>query len=235
MENMDRIPSKSDKLTSMILIEIHNKIVDLTEKIEEKLNEPKHIQTQLSIQQQKDISPPHDVQSKDISPLIEQLTKSINSGFTSLLESQNAQNRLLTNISDQLKLSLKEQNLILEQQKLVANILLSEMDEGKRIVSAGTATTTSFIIINTINDPGHPIKAYRIDNDGPNPIYVGFNIVESSIWIEIADITSNPSSHGFDRISSGQTANESFNRNVIKNIYILSSVGNSDYRAKLAW
>lgn len=63
MADPNTLPSKSDKLTSMLLVEIHNKLID----IEEKLNEKKKPEPQVKQVPQ--------VQQENIKPLIESLIK----------------------------------------------------------------------------------------------------------------------------------------------------------------
>ncbi len=115
----------------------------------------------------------------------------------------------------------------------ILNELKAEADTGEVLRLYGTATTTAFTIVNTITDPGHPIKAFEFTNDGTNSIYVGFNVVPSGEGADIIDVTNNLSR--FDLIVGGEDLIYKYNRNKIRNIYLLSQTGTSTYRIKLTW
>jgi len=184
-QDPNKLPSKSDKLTSMLLVEIHNKLID----IEEKLNE-KHEQQHIKLHSQEPVK----ITQENIKPLFEQLIQ------------------INTDILKELK---------------------NEADEGEVMRLSGTVTTTEFTILNTITDPGHPIKAFEFNNDGENSIYVGFNVVLSGEGADIIDVTNNLSR--FDLIQPTEDISYSYNRRKIRNIYLLSSGGDSTYRLKLIW
>lgn len=118
-------------------------------------------------------------------------------------------------------------------QKAILRELRAEADAGEVIRISGTVTTTAFTIINTITDPGHPAKAFEFNNDGTNPVYVGFNVVPSGEGADIIDISNNLSR--FDLVQASEVIAYDYNRNKIRNIYLLASGDSSTYRLKLIW
>ena len=167
----DKLPAKSDKLISMLLIEIHNLLIDENEEMRELKNLTRKL-TEVEISNQK------------------------------ILGS------------------------ILEEQK-------AEADAGEYLKISGTVTTSEFVILNTDIDPGHMVKGYVVINDGPNIIYVGHNMALSSIGPEIIDVT-DPVAR-FNRVLDGESLRFEFNRRKVKNIYILSTVGDSTFRGWFVW
>lgn len=134
------------------------------------------------------------------------------------------------------EIQIKNQEILTETQKLqkqILNELKAEADKGEVIRLSGTVTTTAFTIVDTIKDPGHPIKAFELTNDGANSIYVGFNVVLSGEGADVIDVTNNLSR--FDLIANGEDIIYKYNRHKIRNIYLLASGGNSTYRLKLTW
>ncbi len=115
----------------------------------------------------------------------------------------------------------------------IQNELVEEADAGEYLKISGTVTISEFVILDTDTAPGHPAKGYVVINDGPNTIYVGHNMALSSIGPEIIDVT-NPVAR-FNRILDGESLRFEFNRRKVKNIYILSTVGDSTYRGWLVW
>ncbi len=174
----DKLPARSDKLISMLLIEIHNLLIDENEELHE---------------------------LKDLSKKLTEVEISNQKILNSILEKDSA---------------------ILEEQK-------AEADEGKYRRLSGTVTTSQFTIIDTITDPGHSIKGYKITNDGPNSILFAHNVTISSISPDIVDTISNDSR--FELLLLNETSEVSYNRRKIDNVYLLASGGNSDFRAKLVW
>ena len=147
---------------------------------------------------------------------------------------------LLYNIFNRTKKSqeIQEKQLKIQEQqlKLLNNILneqKAEADEGEVLRLSGTATTTTFTIVNTITDPRHPVKAFEFINDGNNSVYVGFNVVQSSEGADTTDVTNDLPR--FDLVKTTETLKYSYNRRKIRNIYLLSQNGNSAYRLKLIW
>ena len=147
---------------------------------------------------------------------------------------------LLFNIFNRTKKtqSIQEKQLEIQERqlKLLNDILKeqkAEADEGEVMRTSGTVTTTTFTILNTITDPGHPIKAFEFINDGQNPVYVGFNVVPSSEGADTTDVTNDISR--FDLINVGEDVSYSYNRRKIRNVYLLALGGNSTYRLKLIW
>jgi len=120
-----------------------------------------------------------------------------------------------------------------DTQAKILNELKAEADDGEVMRLSGTVNTTAFTIINTITDPGHPVKAFELTNDGQNSIYVGYNVVLSGEGADIIDVNNDLSR--FDLVANRESIRYRFNRNKIRNIYLLSSSGNSTYRLKLIW
>ena len=121
-------------------------------------------------------------------------------------------------------------------QKLFNSILeelRSDADEGEFLRTSGIATTTKFIIIDTQTAPGHMVKGYTIRNDGPNNIYVAHNAGSSIVDADIIDVTSNVSR--FEEVLPNEDIKFVFNRRRIRNVNILASGGNSNFRAWLTW
>lgn len=138
--------------------------------------------------------------------------KSLDSKFDKLIDLEIKNNELLSSI-------LKEQK--------------EGADDGEVMHLDGTANTTAFTIVNTLTDPGHAVKAFELINDGANSIYVGYNVVPSSEGADIIDVNSSISR--FDEVTTTESISYRFNRNKIRNIYLLASGGNSAYRLKLIW
>jgi hypothetical protein len=237
----DKIPQRSDRLTSLLLIEIHNLLIDVKDDVYDQLKlseETKKTQIEnnnsflkVQIENQKLIAESIRIQSesfKENQKLLSTIERANQTNLTTIAKQ-------LTYISRQMNNSIDQQKLILEQQTIATDQLLEEADEGRRIIKSGTATTTAFTTISTIDDPGHPIKAYRVTNNGPKTLYVGFNNAESRIGPDITDVLSDPDQAGFEKVSINATAKESFDRDKIRNIYILAVGGNCDYTAKLIW
>lgn len=135
-----------------------------------------------------------------------------------------------------INITIENQKLLSRNELLLGKILeqqLEEADEGEFIRRSGTVTTISFVEINTIIDPGHPVKGYAVTNDGPNPIYVAHNVAISSLQPDTVDVTSDISR--FNEIAVDDTKKFSYNRRKIRNIYLLARNGNSSYRIWLVW
>lgn len=151
-------------------------------------------------------------------------------------------------------ISLKLDKLItlsIINQKTLSSLLEYTIDNGKRLTSIleelaagadeagvvrqdGTVTTKRFIIIDTMNAPGHMVKGYTVRNDGPNTIFVAHNAAFSSeLDADITDVTSSDSR--FEKVLPNEDIKFSFNRNNILNIHILAQDGNSDFRVWLVW
>lgn len=132
-------------------------------------------------------------------------------------------------LSELIELTIKNQELlysILEEQR-------SEADEGEYIIQSGVATTSQFTIIDTQIAPGHDVKGYAIQNDGLKDLLVAHNVALSSVGPDIIDVSSNITK--FSVLTPGETAEYSYNRRKIRNIYLLGSGGNAHYRIKLIW
>lgn len=118
--------------------------------------------------------------------------------------------------------------------EIIQNQLLEEADEGQFIRMSGTVTTTQFTIIDTNVAPGHMVKGYTVKNDGPNNIFVGHNVaISSEVDADIVDVTTAVSR--FDIVEPNEDIKFVFNRKRIRNVHILASGGNSQFRAWLVW
>jgi hypothetical protein len=107
-----------------------------------------------------------------------------------------------------------------------------EADEGGRIQIHGRVHDDKFFIIDTQKDPGHKVKAFIARNDGPEDIYIAYNAALSSVGPSIEDVKK---SLIFEKLERNEDKKYSFNRNVIKNIYILAQKDESHFRVNLAW
>jgi len=139
----------------------------------------------------------------------------------------------LDDISVKLTKLLKSTN---KNQELLSSILQEhkdDADEGEYIRLSGTVDTSSFTIINTHVDPGHSVKGYTVINDGPNTIYVGHNVAKGSIGPDIVDVSSDITR--FTSVKATEDIKFRYNRNKIRNVYILASGNSSKYRALLIW
>lgn len=118
--------------------------------------------------------------------------------------------------------------------EIIQDQLLEEADEAQFIRTSGTVTTNRFTIIDTNVAPGHMVKSYTVKNDGPNQIYVGHNVaVSSEVDADIIDVTSNASR--FNIVDPNEDVRFTFNRKRIRNVHILASGGDSQFRAWLVW
>lgn len=107
-----------------------------------------------------------------------------------------------------------------------------EADEGGRIQIHGKVHDDKFFIIDTQKDPGHKVKAFIARNDGPEDIFIAYNAALSSVGPSVEDVKK---SLIFEKLERNEDKKYNFNRNVIKNIYILAHEGESHFRVNLAW
>jgi Xaa-Pro aminopeptidase len=140
------------------------------------------------------------------------------------------------NIAKLTKFHISSQEILLENQKLLSDILKElkdEIDEGEILSQSGTVTTTDFVFIETEQAPGHPIKGYSVKNDGPNTIYVGHNTTKAGLEPSLDDVTSSISR--FREVKNKEEIRFIFNRRRIYNVSILAKGGDSSYRTWLVW
>lgn len=148
------------------------------------------------------------------------LMDKVSRNLTSLVKSQEL------NHSTQKELNEKFNKLIeinLKNNELLNHILKEQSDsadEGEILRLSGTVSPTTYTIINTIQDPGHPIKAFEFINDSVNTIYVGYNVVLTTLSVSTSEVTSNL--NRFDAIPANESIEYRFNRNKIRNIHILA-------------
>jgi hypothetical protein len=153
---------------------------------------------------------------------------------------------LLDQISKRLGILIKVQE---SQQQVLGAILKEERDgadEGEYLVLSGKVCPDKFTIIDTQIAPGHPVKGYLIQNDGPYTIMVAHNAAISSVGPDIMDVEDS-NTNRFIPLLAKETAEFSYNRNKIRNIYLLERedkdayrvrlgvADNTSYRVKLVW
>lgn len=115
--------------------------------------------------------------------------------------------------------------------RLILEELQSHDDEGEYVFRQGTATTDlSQNIIDVLAQLNHPVKGYVLQNKGKTEIEAGHNLTPSMIDSNLQTATAR-----FYPVSAGETHREMFNRNVIRNIYIRTTAGSSNYRLWLLW
>ena len=141
---------------------------------------------------------------------------------------------LLDQISKRLGTLIKVQE---SQQQVLSAILKEERDgadEGEYLVLSGKVHTTKFTIIDTQLSPGHAVKGYFIQNDGPGIIKVAHNAAISSVGPDIMDVTKS-NTNRFISLLANEVTEFSYNRNKIRNIYLLAIDEKSSYRTRLVW
>jgi hypothetical protein len=170
-----------------------------------------------------------EVQQEECEPELEITTESLLSDqLSTIKELKNLQSDICEQNENMISLmkDIKKINLaILKEER-------DEADEGGRIQIHGRVHDDKFFIIDTQKDPGHKVKAFIARNDGPEDIFIAYNAAISSIGPSIEDVKK---SLIFERLERNEDKRYSFNRNVIKNIYILAHKGESHFRVNLAW
>lgn len=142
------------------------------------------------------------------------------------------QELLKSNIVIQLR-NEKLLSAILEKEKAILVEEKASADEGEYIIINGTVSSSSFTIIDTDTDPGHPVKGYFVRNTGNFSIFIAHNAALSSVGPDVIDVNSNITR--FEILQPNDTTEASFNRNKIKNIYLLASGGDTTFKTKLVW
>lgn len=127
---------------------------------------------------------------------------------------------------------------ILEKDTQILKEARDRRPKGKVMRRRGTAITTDFFIIDTNKDPGHKIRSYTVINEGPNAIFVGFNVAFSpQLDASIEDLVSDE--QRFDRIDVGQMTGDGFDTEEIASLHIIADpntgLGSSTFKAKLIW
>ena len=112
--------------------------------------------------------------------------------------------------------------------------------KGKVLRKKGSALTTDFFIIDTNKEigPGLKARSYLCINDGPNNIFVGFNVAYSpQLDASPEDIVSDPTR--FDELFPGEKSEEGFDTEEIYSLHIMSDpstgLGPSTFRAKMVY
>jgi hypothetical protein len=131
---------------------------------------------------------------------------------------------------------MKEMHIALSDIRKINLAILKEQrdsaDGGGRMQVHGKAYDDKFFIVDTQKDPGHKVKSFVLRNDGPEDIYMAFNAAISSVGPSIEDVKK---SLIFEKLERNEDKKYSFNRNIIKNIYILAHKGESRFRINIAW
>lgn len=107
--------------------------------------------------------------------------------------------------------------------------MLDEKDEGEYMRRTDTATT-SFTIIDVVGTLSFPVKGWEIHNDGSEVILFAYNLMPVAMNMDI-DINNTR----FSRLLAGDNISFRFNRRTIRNIYLRTESGTSDYRLWLVW
>lgn len=153
--------------------------------------------------------------------------------LSKLLEYSDRNEKILSSILEQTVKSQQRLSDIQQQLSIVKDENIADADEGEYLILRGTVTTTDYTIIDTQINPGYPVRGYIIKNDGPNILLAGHNIVLSGVDPDLVDVTSNITR--FFRVLNGEDVKFSYNRNKIRNIYMLGSGGNCSFRIWLIW
>lgn len=166
--------------------------------------------------------------SRKLSTLIVDIetTKNLNS---KILESNN---RLLDNNSKLIESTNKIERLnsLIEQtDSKILKEMVDERDEGEYLRRTDTATT-AFTIIDVVGILGFPVKGWEIHNDGNNTILFAHNLMPTAMNMDI-DVNNTR----FSPLLGGDNIAFRFNRRTIRNIYIRTETGTSDYRLWLVW
>ena len=152
-----------------------------------------------------------------------------------LLDQINATKDLMSSQSDICE-HMKEMYTALSDIRKINLAILKEQrdgaDEGGRMQIHGKVGHKAFFVIDTQKDPGHKVKSFIARNDGPKDIYIAYNAAISSIGPSIEDVRK---SVIFEKIEKDEKIRYNFNRNVIKNIYILAHEDESRFRIDLSW
>jgi hypothetical protein len=152
-----------------------------------------------------------------------------------LLDQLNATKELTTVQSDICKQNEDIISIMKDIKKIDLAILKEQRDsadDGGHMQIHGKAYDDKFFIIDTQKDPGHKVKAFVLRNDGPEDIYIAFNAALSSVGPSIEDVKN---SLIFEKLEKNEDKKYGFNRNIIKNIYILARKGESRFRINIAW
>jgi hypothetical protein len=112
--------------------------------------------------------------------------------------------------------------------------------KGKVFRKKDSAPTNDFYIIDTNKEigPGHKARSYVVINDGPNNMFVGFNVafspqLDASVEDLVSDITR------FDELMPGEHSEEGFDTEEIYSLHLISDpttgLGPSNFRARMVW
>lgn len=118
---------------------------------------------------------------------------------------------------------------ILDRNNKILKELTDERDEGEYLRREETASTTltTYDIIGIL---GFPVKGYEIHNDGNNTILFAHNLTLSLI-----DPNVDTSNTRFSSLLSGDNIRFIYNRKIVRNIYLVTSLGTSAFRLWLIW
>lgn len=147
---------------------------------------------------------------------------------------------LLDQISRRTRESLEAQTEIvrlLQSNQITLNSILKEIkdeaDEGLFMESHGIVGTTNFVVVNVEVILDQRVKGYYIKNDGPNDILISHNLTPDGATVESA--TLDRTGVNLTTVKTGEIESFVYNRNKVRNIYLLAVNGESNYRLKLVW
>lgn len=162
---------------------------------------------------------------------------------TNIVEPSVFQAVLLDGIDQNLKRLLNIMNKSLDNQNRSTELLnkntellnsinkevVDERDEGEYLRRNGTATT-SLTTIDLYSILEFPVKGYTIKNDGDSTIYIAHNLsdVPSTTDIDVNNIR-------YSTVNKKEELKFLYNRRKIRNIYIRTTSGTSDYRLWFVW
>lgn len=147
---------------------------------------------------------------------------------------------LLDQISRRTRESLETQTEIirlLQSNQITLDGILKEIkneaDEGLFMESHGLVGTVNFVVVNVEVILDHRAKGYYLKNDGPNDMLLSHNLTPDGVTLEAANL--DRTGINLTTVKTGEVESFVFNRNVIRNVYLLAVGGDSNYRLKLVW
>lgn len=119
--------------------------------------------------------------------------------------------------------------ILVDTNNKILKELTDERDQGEYLRREGTASTTltTFDILGIL---GFPVKGYEIHNDGDNNILFAHNLTPSLI-----DPNIDTSNVRFSTLLVSDNIRFVYNRKIVRNIYLITTTGTSDFRLWLIW
>jgi hypothetical protein len=226
----DKLQQRSDRLTSLILIEIHNILIEVKEAFEE----TKRIQTenQLSFNALLNIEIENRHILRDLLKIQSEDQLSLNTLLNVEIENRHI-------LRDLLKIQSEDQEhlrIISKLQPEILKELKDAADEGDYRQITDVVTSTALYIINTETAPSHPIRSFVLYNNGPNTMYIGWNL--GIVGPSIEDVVQGKDSRFIPLANGEHFKTSGNNREVIKNIHLAASDVNtkkSNFRLIMTW